>query len=454
MVSSERMVFSRHQPSLAVFTSLLAALAAGPALAAAASPASPASSPHVAFIEGRPFAEVLKKARAEKKMVLLDMVAAWCGPCKIMDKTTFADPAVAAWANKSVIAARFDAEKGEGRKLGYRYAIRSFPTVLFLDGKGNEVDRLLGAHPPEDFHRYGSEIVNGKSRFVEGLAKLDKQWSTDSAMSYVQSLAQRNDLERLRPVAIRIVNEDPDLTKAETLDSFALLVAIEDYNEKLSPETTDLLMTYLPRLGSEPRALMLSTVLARELARRGDVPEVRKLVAQAMEKAQGNLLAADLQTAQGNAEKRAGNHEAAIQSFRKAAELADKLGAGPGARAMRQLDLAEAYAAAGKKEEARAALTLGFGLVGESDVTVLTRAARIALLLKRSDEAVTYAKKAVTLSQGEDVEAQIVLARSLAASGDSSGAATAWKRAGELEPENVDVVKHQGENKKGATKTS
>lgn len=449
------MVFTRPRSLVAVLAVALAPALTGALLVArtagAADAPPPAKEPHVAFIEGRPFAEILKKARTEKKMVLLDMVASWCGPCKIMDKTTFADPTVTAWANKSVIAARFDAERGEGRKLAYRYAIRSFPTILFLDSKGNEVDRLLGAHPADDFYKYGAEIVNGKGRFVEGLAKLDRQWSADSATSYVQSLAQRNDLARLRPVALRVINEDPDLAKPETIDALALLAAIEDYNEKLSAETADLVATYLPRLGNDPRGLMLTTVLARELARRGDVGEVKKLVAQGMEKAKsGNLLAADLQTAQGNAEKRAGHLDAALQCFRKAAEVADSLKAAPGARAMRQLDLAETYAALGKKEEARAALAVGFGLVGESDPSLLTRAARVALLLKRPDEAVAYAKKAVTLMHGEDAEAQVVLAKSLTASGDASGAAGAWKRAGELEPENADVVRHQGESKKAA----
>src|SRR5262249_28056610 len=54
-------------------------------------PAEKAAGPHVPFIEGRPFAEILRKAKAEKKPVMIDVYAVWCGPCKIMDRTTFMD---------------------------------------------------------------------------------------------------------------------------------------------------------------------------------------------------------------------------------------------------------------------------------------------------------------------------------------------------------------------------
>ena len=84
---------------------------------------------------------------------MLDVVAAWCGPCKVMDKTTFSDPAVVAWAKKNVVPARVDAEKGEGRRISARYQAFSFPTMLFLDGTGNEIDRLVGAFGPADFQR-------------------------------------------------------------------------------------------------------------------------------------------------------------------------------------------------------------------------------------------------------------------------------------------------------------
>ena len=40
--------------------------------------------------------QVFAQARAENKLVLLDMAAVWCHWCHVMDEKTYADPAVLA----------------------------------------------------------------------------------------------------------------------------------------------------------------------------------------------------------------------------------------------------------------------------------------------------------------------------------------------------------------------
>jgi len=45
--------------------------------------------------EDSDFASILAKAKAEKKIVFLDAYAAWCGPCKLMERNVFTDKNVA-----------------------------------------------------------------------------------------------------------------------------------------------------------------------------------------------------------------------------------------------------------------------------------------------------------------------------------------------------------------------
>ncbi|HEV8268971.1 MAG TPA: thioredoxin fold domain-containing protein, partial [Thermoanaerobaculia bacterium] len=216
----------------------LGVVAAGASTARAEAPPA-AASVHVPFLEGHPFAEVKKRARAEKKAILLDVVASWCGPCKLMDKTTFSDASVVDWSKKRVVPYRVDAEKGEGRRVAERYAVRSYPTVVFLDADGNEIDRLSGAFQADAFKESGDRILKGDAPLARGLADLKAAWTYDKAYSLARELATRGDLRRLRPIVSRMVEEDPDLARTETIEIFTYLAALEDVQSAVRPETAD-----------------------------------------------------------------------------------------------------------------------------------------------------------------------------------------------------------------------
>jgi len=94
--------------------------------------------------EDSDFATLLAKAKTEKKLIFLDAYAAWCGPCKLMERNVFTDANVADYYNKNFINAHFDMEKGEGVALAAKYGIRSYPTLLFLNGEGEIVGKELG----------------------------------------------------------------------------------------------------------------------------------------------------------------------------------------------------------------------------------------------------------------------------------------------------------------------
>ena len=90
--------------------------------------------------------------------------------------------------------------------------------------------------------------------------------------------------------------------------------------------------------------------------------------------------------------------------------------------------------------------------VGRIDRLLIVAIERDSNTVRNYD--IAKARRAVGLSQGEDAEAQAALAQALAASGDASGAAEAWKRAGEIDPQNAEVQKHLKTKKGGPAKTS
>lgn len=129
--------------------------------------------------EDSDFATILAKAKTEKKLVFLDAYAAWCGPCKLMEKNIFTDKAVSDFYNQNFINAHFDMEKGEGPSLAAKYGIRSYPTLLFLNGEGEIVGKELGYIQTKEFLELGKKnnnpnLVNTnlKDEFLKG--KLDQ----------------------------------------------------------------------------------------------------------------------------------------------------------------------------------------------------------------------------------------------------------------------------------------
>ncbi len=417
-------------------------LAALASLVALAGPAGTAAAQGVSFVEGRPFAEALRRARSEKKPLMVDTYAVWCGPCKQLDRMTFADPTVGAWARKNVIAVKVDAEKGEGRRLSQRYAVRAFPTILFIDASGNELDRISGVFPPADFVRAGDAILAGQTPLAEAIAKLRKEWEPALAGSLAAQLAQRNDLSRLREVARLAVEKDPELAERGAREAFLYLVSVEDGAAKVSAETLDLIDALAPRLATDPRVVILRIAASREQTRQGDTAAARASALAGLKGlSEDSPFASDLYAALAAAEQAGRKPAAAVAAARKAVALGEKSGGGGAwARASRQLTLAEALAFAGQSGEARRTVDAALPPTS-TDPALLTRASSLLLRLKDLPAAVAYARRAVETSQGGDAGAQEALGVALAASGDAPGAAEALARAVELDPENAGARK-------------
>ena len=94
-----------------------------------------------AVFTSRPYTAAETQADNSGKVFLVDATAAWCGPCKIMDRTTWKDPRVVSWINDNAVAVQVDVDREP--KLARQLRINAMPTIIvFRDGR--ELNRVVG----------------------------------------------------------------------------------------------------------------------------------------------------------------------------------------------------------------------------------------------------------------------------------------------------------------------
>lgn len=111
----------------------------------------------IVFTHGS-WSEILKKAKAEKKIIFFDAYTTWCGPCKLLQKNVFTRADVGDVFNKSFINVKVDMESGEGPKLAEKYPLEGYPTLLFIDPDGKLVKQVIGYQNPETLIKIGKKI--------------------------------------------------------------------------------------------------------------------------------------------------------------------------------------------------------------------------------------------------------------------------------------------------------
>ncbi|WP_107038603.1 DUF255 domain-containing protein [Brumimicrobium mesophilum] len=102
-------------------------------------------------------ADVLTQAKAENKIVMLNLKANWCHWCHVMDDSTYANSEVQAYILKHFIPVKADQDANP--ELSARYKEYGWPATIFINGDGEDVVKRAGYIAPQPFLRLLKAIV-------------------------------------------------------------------------------------------------------------------------------------------------------------------------------------------------------------------------------------------------------------------------------------------------------
>ncbi len=169
--------------------------------------------------------EALEEAKKQEKVIFIDAYATWCGPCKRMAREVFPDEKVGEFFNRHFINMKLDMEKGEGLTFRKTYPVSAFPTLYFINGDGEVVDKVRGAQDVDGFLRLGEKVLSLADNSDEYAAEYDKgNRDPELVYKYVRAL------NKAGKSSLKIANEYLDNQQSLTSDfnlRFILESAVE-----------------------------------------------------------------------------------------------------------------------------------------------------------------------------------------------------------------------------------
>ncbi|MBX2827041.1 MAG: thioredoxin fold domain-containing protein [Flavobacteriaceae bacterium] len=128
--------------------------------------------------------EALEAQKEEPKHIFMDVYTTWCGPCKLLDRRTFADKNVIAFVNENYYPVKFNAEGTEeityqdftytnpnyqperkGRNATHFFAdalkLQGYPSLVFFEKDGTLIQAVPGFKTPQQLEIYLKMIANG-----------------------------------------------------------------------------------------------------------------------------------------------------------------------------------------------------------------------------------------------------------------------------------------------------
>ena len=158
--------------------------------------------------------QAVAQAAAENKYLLLDAYTDWCTWCKVQDKTTFADPEMAAWIEERFIPLKVNMEEGVGIQLAAKFRPPGYPSLLLFNPQGQLVYIVEGYI--KEFDAFKAALQNGLDITEDRVFAFDSQalnpgfpqWYVDQ---FDRTLRRKMKPDELQANALAFLDTQSDL---------------------------------------------------------------------------------------------------------------------------------------------------------------------------------------------------------------------------------------------------
>lgn len=152
----------------------------------------------IQFSEEKNLDAVLEKSQKEGKMIFMDCYTHWCGPCKYLSANIFTLKSVGDYFNEHFVNVKFDMESVEGKKIATKYGVRAYPTLLFLNSKGEVEHTSIGCGGEQHLLMLGKTALDPTKNLKAMKNKLNAgDRSAETILNYLSANNYATDKDKL-----------------------------------------------------------------------------------------------------------------------------------------------------------------------------------------------------------------------------------------------------------------
>ncbi|MDP4271559.1 MAG: thioredoxin family protein [Bacteroidota bacterium] len=152
----------------------------------------------IKFSEDSLLSTALDKSAKAGKLIFMDCYTKWCGPCRYLASHIFPLKEAGDFYNQNFINLSFDMETPEGRLIAKKYGVRAYPTLLFLNAKGEVEHMSIGCGGVEHLLSLGKVAMDSNNNLKALQQKINNgDRSAETLTNYLSANRYSSDKKSL-----------------------------------------------------------------------------------------------------------------------------------------------------------------------------------------------------------------------------------------------------------------